>query len=166
MELNPIEQVNFITIVSIIILFTITFFILKRIFFDPLIEIMEKRTEKIERSKSLIDEAKNLLESAREESEKIINEAQTKAERIRTTAKEEALRIKDEKIFESKKKAEELLIEGRREIEMLKVEEKKKLASELLSCTQMTLEKLVERVDEKVLKAMIDKSISEIESLK
>ncbi len=166
MELNPIEQINFITIVSIIILFTITFFILKRIFFDPLIEIMEKRTEKIQRSKSLIDEAKNLLDSAREESEKIINEARAEAERIKTAAKEEALRIKDEKISEAKKQAGKLLLEGRREIEILKAEEKNKLASEVFSCTQMTLEKLIERVNEKVLKALVDKSISEIESLK
>ncbi len=82
MNLNPLEQLNLITMAAMAAIFLMTFFVLRKLFFIPLIEVMEKRAEKIERARTRYEEAGALLEKAREETREIAAQAAGTAERL------------------------------------------------------------------------------------
>ena len=67
MNLNPLEQLNLITMAAMAAIFLVTFFVLKTVLFTPLIDVMEKRAGKLERSRARYQEADVLIEQARED---------------------------------------------------------------------------------------------------
>jgi hypothetical protein len=52
MGLNPLEQLNLVTMAAMAAIFLVTFFILRTVLFNPLIDVMEKRAGKLERSRA------------------------------------------------------------------------------------------------------------------
>lgn len=160
MALNPLAQLNLITIISLIALFIVTYFVLKRVFFDPYIKVMEKRSKKIEKSRDILLEAWALRDNARKEAERILAEAREETERITEEAKEEMARTREAKVAQANTKADEILAKGREKILRLKESEQTKLREDLFSCVNQTLTKLVGKVDERSVQSMVNKVLT------
>lgn len=160
MALNPLAQINLITIISLIALFIVTYFVLKRVFFDPYITVMEKRSKKIEKSRDILLEAWALKENAQREAERIMAEAREETEHITKEAKEEMARIREAKVAQANAEADKILAKGREEILRLKESEQTKLREDLFSCVSQTLAKLVGKVDERTVQSMANKALT------
>ncbi len=157
MNLNPLEQVNLITMTVIAVIFLVTFFILKKVFFMPLIDILEKRTRKLESSRLRYQEADKLIEQAQKEAARIATEAGETAERFSEDIRKELARIGDSKRALANAEAEKILAAGREEVARLKETEQTRLKDHLLACSRQTLVKMIPTVDEEALRLVVNR---------
>ncbi|MFZ3063237.1 MAG: ATP synthase F0 subunit B [Actinomycetota bacterium] len=160
MPLNPLAQINLITIVALMAIFVATYFILRKIFFLPIIEVMEKRTKKIGAARARYVEAWAVKSNAQREAERILAEAGEEAEHITEEAKEEITRVREAKVAQANAEADGILAKGREEIVRLKESEQAKLREDLFSCVNQTLTKLVGKVDERTVHSMVNKVLA------
>lgn len=99
--------------VAQIINFIIILFILKKILYKPVLEMINKRDNEIKKGFKDKEEAQILLKKTEENEVIIIQKAQKKAEKIITDAKEEANETKTQIEVAAKKEAERLIIQAR-----------------------------------------------------
>jgi F0F1-type ATP synthase membrane subunit b/b' len=160
MGLNPLEQLNPVTMAAMAAIFLATFFVLRKVFFTPLIDVMEKRAGKIERAHARYQEADALIEQAREEAAKISAEAAETAERIHADVKEELTRIRDSRRAQATAEAEKILTRGREEFALLQEAEQASLKEHLLTCSKQTLVKMIPEVDEEALRFVVNRVLA------
>ncbi len=160
MGLNPLEQLNLMTMAAMAAIFLATFLILRKVFFIPLIAAMEKRGEKIERARARYGEADALLEQAREEAGRISADATRTAERLAEEAKGEVVRVWDAKRAQANSEADAILAKGREEVASLKEAEQARLKKELLACSRQTLVKIIHEVDEDALRLVVSRVLT------
>jgi F-type H+-transporting ATPase subunit b len=160
MGLNPLEQLNLITMAAIAVIFLLTFFALKKVFFTPLIDVMEKRADKLMRAHTRYREANSLLEKAREEAKRIAAEAAETAAHLSEDVKGELTRIRDSKRAQTNAETEKILASGRVEVERLKATEQGRLKEHLLICSKQTLVKIIPTVDEEALRLVVNRVLT------
>jgi F-type H+-transporting ATPase subunit b len=159
MTLNPLEQLNLITMAAIAAIFLVTLFLLRRVAFLPLIEVMERRERRLERCRRVEQEASALLRKTQGEAERILAEAADQARHLSEAGEEELMRIREERCALASGEAEKILATGREEVLRLAEEEKAKLISHLLTCSRQALVKLIGEVDEDTLRFMVDRVV-------
>ncbi len=160
MNLNPLEQLNLITMAAMAAIFLMTFFVLRKLFFIPLIDVMEKRAGKIERAHTRYEEAGALLEKAREEAGEIAAEAASTAERLAEEVKGEIAKVRDSKRAQADAEADAILARGREEVVHLKEAEQARLKEQLLACSRQTLVKIIHEVDEDALRLVVSRVLT------
>ncbi len=160
MDLNPLEQLNLITMAAMAAIFLVTFFILKKVFFTPLIGIMEKRAGKLETSLARYQEADALIGQAREEAARIAAEAAETAERLSQDLRKELAGIRESKRALANAEAEKILAGGREEVTRLKGMEQARLKDHLLACSRQTLVKMIPTVDEEALRLVVNRVLT------
>lgn len=99
--------------VAQIINFVIIFFILKKILYKPVLDIISKRDKEIKQGLKDKEEAENLLSNAELKETEIIQKAQARAEKIITDAKLEANETKAQIEEQARKDAERTLTQAR-----------------------------------------------------
>jgi F-type H+-transporting ATPase subunit b len=157
MNLNPLEQLNLVTMAAMAAIFLVTFFVLKTVLFTPLIDVMEKRAGKLERARARYQEADALIEQAREEAAKIAAEASETAERFSEDVRRELAGIRESKRALAGAEAEKILATGRAEVARLKGTEQARLKEHLLTCSKQTLVKMIPTVDEEALRLVVNR---------
>ncbi len=157
MELNPLKQINPVVVVSVIVIFTCTYYILRKIFFLPLIEVMEKRHERIEGSKVKLIEAQKIVGRAEKEASATVAGARENADSISRDMRERVEEVRKERIDAAKKEADEFLETGRKEILMSKEAEQAKLRKEAVECVGLACDKLLGKVETNTVETVIDK---------
>lgn len=160
MVLNPLAQINIVTIGALIAIFLVTFFLLRRIFFLPVIDVMEKRAARIETARTKKAEAENLLSRAQLKAEEISAEARAEAERIADAAKGEMIKVREAKTAQANAEADAIQAKGRDEVLVLKRSEEAKLKEDLCVCVNRTLSKMIGPVDEKTVRFMVNKVLA------
>ena len=160
MNLNPLEQLNLITMAAMAAIFLVTFFILKKVFFTPLIDMMEKRAGKLESSRVRYQEADALIEQAREEAARIAAEAAETAERFSEDVRRELVGIGESKRALANAEAEKIFASGREEVARLKGTEQARLKEHLLACSKQTLVKMIPSVDEEALRLVVSRVLT------
>jgi F0F1-type ATP synthase membrane subunit b/b' len=160
MGLNPLEQLNPVTMAAMAVIFLATFVILRKVFFTPLIDAMEKRAGKLERAQARYREAGALVEKAREEAAGIAAEAAEAAKHLHANVKEELARIGDAKRAQASAEAETVLARGRDEVARLREAEQARLKEQLLTCSRQTLVKMIPEVDEERLRFMVSRVLA------
>jgi F0F1-type ATP synthase membrane subunit b/b' len=160
MNLNPLEQLNLITMAAIAAIFLVTFFILKKVFFTPLIDVMEKRAGKLQSSLARYQEGDILIEQAREEAARIAAEAAETAERFSDDIRRELAGIQESKRALAGAEAEKILASGRAEVARLKGTEQTRLKEHLLTCSRQTLVKMIPTVDEEALRLVVNRVLA------
>jgi F-type H+-transporting ATPase subunit b len=155
MSLNPLEQLNLITMAAIAAIFLASFLILRKIIFLPLIDVMEKRARKLERAQAKYDEAGALVAKARGEAEKIMAGAAEESDRLSKQVTDEISRMREPKIAEANAEADTVLARGREEVSRLKESEQAKLKEHLLACSRQTLVKMIGEVNEHTLRFVV-----------
>ncbi len=157
MSLNPLDQLNLITMAVIAAIFLVTFFILKKVFFTPLIDILEKRARKLESSRLRYQEADKLIKQAQESAARIATEAGETAESFSENIRKELARIENSKRALANAEAEKILADGRVEVARLKETEQARLKDHLLACSRQTLLKMIPTVDEEALRLVVNR---------
>lgn len=160
MNLNPLEQLNLFTMAAIAAIFLVTFFVLKTVLFNPLIDVMEKRAGKLESSRARYQEADVLIEQAREEAARIAAEAGETAERFSEDVRRELAGIRESKRALANAEAEKILASGRAETARLKATEQARLKEHLLTCSRQTLVKMIPTVDEEALRLVVNRVLT------
>ena len=160
MNLNPLEQMNLITMAAMAAIFLVTFLILKKMFFTPLIGIMEKRAGKLESSRARYREADALLDQAQGEAARIAAEAGVTAERFSEDVKKELAGIRESKRALANGEAEKILASGREEVALLRKTEQARLKEHLLACSKQTLAKMIPTVDEDALRLVVNRVLA------
>ncbi len=160
MGLNPLEQLNLITMAAMAAIFLATFLVLRKVFFIPLIDAMEKRAGKIERALARYREAEALAGKAREEAGRIAGEAAERAERLSEEVKEELAAIRETKRAQAGAEADAVLASGREEVARLKEAEQARLKEQLLACSKKTLAKMIPEVDEDTLRLVVSRVLA------
>ncbi len=160
MGLNPLEQLNLMTMAAMAAIFLAAFIVLRKIFFIPLITVMEKRDEKIERARARYGEAEALIKKAREEAGHITAEATETAERLAEEAKGEIVRVRDAKRAQAGSEADAILSRGREEVTRLKEAEQARLKEQLLACSRQTLVKIIHEVDDDALRLVVSRVLT------
>lgn len=160
MSLNPLEQINLITMAAVAVIFLATSLILRRVFFLPLIDVMEKRTRKLERARTLYADADALVERSREEAARMVAESTEEADRLTQEVKDELIRIREARIAEANAEAQSILTRGRNEVVVIKEAEQGKSKEQLLVCCRQTLVKMIGEVDEDTLRFVVSRVLS------
>jgi F0F1-type ATP synthase membrane subunit b/b' len=166
MGLNPLEQLNLVTMAALAAIFLATFFILKKVLFLPLIEVMEKRADKLERAHARYEQADALIRQAQEEAAKIAAEAAETAERFSADVKRELAGIREAKHALANAEAENILARGRAEAARIKGTEQSRLKDHLLACSRQTLLKMIPTVDEDALRLVVNRVLTAREAAK
>lgn len=160
MNLNPLEQLNLVTMAAMAAIFLVTFFVLRTVLFTPLIDVMEKRAGKLESSRARYQEADALIEQAREEAARIAAEAAETAERLSEDVRRELAGIGESKRALANAEAEKILANGRAEVARLKGTEQARLKDHLLTCSKQTLVKMIPTVDEEALRLVVNRVLT------
>jgi F0F1-type ATP synthase membrane subunit b/b' len=129
-------------------------------FFNPLIDVMEKRAGRLERSRARYQEADALIEQAREEAARIAAEAAETAERFSEDVRRELAGIRESKRALANAEAEKILANGREEVARLKGTEQARLKDHLLTCSKQTLVKMIPTVDEEALRLVVNRVLT------
>jgi len=160
MDLNPLEQLNLVTMAAMAAIFLATFFVLRTVLFNPLIDVMEKRAGRLERSRARYQEADALIEQAREEAAGIAAEAAETAERFSEDVRRELAGMRESKRALANAEAEQILARGREAVAHLKEAEQARLKDHLLTCSKQTLVKMIPEVDEEMLRFVVNRVLA------
>jgi len=160
MDLNPLEQLNWITMVAMAFIFIATYGILRKVFFTPLLTVMEKRAGKLEKARARYEEARSVTEQAQEEARRIAAEASHAAEQMHEEVKGELARTQESRRAKARAEAESILATGREQIARLKDEEQAKLKDRLLTCSRQTLAKMIPEVSEETLQFVVNRVLA------
>jgi F0F1-type ATP synthase membrane subunit b/b' len=160
MGLNPLEQLNLVTMAAMAAIFLVTFFVLRKVLFNPLIDVMEKRADKFERARAQYQQADALIKQAQEEAAGIAAEAAETAERFSADVKRELAGTRESKRALANAEAENILLSGRAEAARIKGTEQSRLKDHLLACSKQTLVKMIPTVDEEALRLVVNRVLT------
>ena len=141
--------------------FFILFFLLKKFAYQPILKMLKRRREDIEKGVKFSQEVKEKMEKIEEFKEKTLNTANTQALVIVNRAEEIGKIRKDEIIQEANKKVETIVTDAKKIIE----EEKSKMGDEIYKNAQMLIKLGLEKVIGKMPAGERDKNLIE-EALK
>ena len=116
MELNPLNQINLVTIAIVIAVFAITHFVLRRTFFLPVIEVMERRRERLEAAAAVREQAADLVRAAEADAATIRERASQRASRVQQALRDRAQGVRAEKLEAAREDNAAVLEKGREAI--------------------------------------------------
>jgi len=160
MVLNPLDQIHLITTLTTVVIFFLTLLVLRRIVFDPLIEVMERRREKIEAAAIRKARAEAQLQSAQRQADEAVTAAKAEAARMLIGVHEELAGIRREKMAKASTEAEAVLARGREEIAGLRAEEEARLAEELYASVERALTAMIGPVDERAVRLVVGRALA------
>ena len=160
MILDPLSQIHPVTMAAIIVIFLVTLFLLRRIFFLPLRAVMQQRAARIQAARAGKAEAERLLEHARAEAEQALSAAREEATRLAARVEAEAAALRVERLAHATTEAEAILAGGREEVQALSRSEEARLAEELHACAAQALTRMIGTVDDAALRLVLKRVLA------
>jgi F-type H+-transporting ATPase subunit b len=161
MSLDPISQLNLVTIVGVIVLFVITLLVLRKTFFGPLLGVMQKRDAKIEKGRQIRAEAERLIADAQLSAEQVRTDSAAKREQAIAAIRTDIAASRDARIARATAEDEAILAAGRDEVAKLRESEQARMRDSLTACVVETLSSMLETVNERRVREMVDKQLAE-----
>jgi F-type H+-transporting ATPase subunit b len=155
--LDPLAQLDPVTIGGVIVIFLVTLLVLRRIAFDPLIGVMERRDARIAAARAAKAEAEAHLAAVRGEREARAAVAAGEATRALEAAREEAAGRRRARLEAAGAEAEAILARGREEAQALRREEEARLADALRASAAATLARVLGTVDDASLRFVVQR---------
>jgi len=143
LNLNPISQLNIIVLVAAMVIFAVTFLVLRRAFVLPYLQVMEERERFFELADQQDAEGVALLRSADLEAEQALIAAAKQAEQIRAEARERTEAYRRETLETAGAEAAVLLEKGRTRIEADLAEETALLRTQAIACVELACGQLL-----------------------
>jgi F0F1-type ATP synthase membrane subunit b/b' len=160
MELNPINQLNPVTIGATIVTFTATYVVMRKVFFLPLIEVMERRNAHRVEAEGRYSEAEGILSRAEEESRAILARSDEKVRELVEQTRAKAEEGHEATLAAARAMAENALERGRAAIAEEAGAERARLRADAVECVSLSCEKLFGRVDRSAVEANVDRVIA------
>lgn len=140
--------------------FGILFFLLRRYAYAPMLEFLEKRSERIDKGLKDAEAAVKKLSEMEEKEKRVLSEARSEAKAIIATAETAAKKRDAERLAETEAKTKRFLEDARVKIE----EEKEKILieakQEIAEIVTLSVEKILkEKIDTVKDKEMIEKMV-------
>ncbi len=157
MNLNPLTQIDIYVIGATIVVFVATYFILRRVFTDRIVAVMEERRMRCEAADEACQEAQTLLAQAEAEAAAVAEKTAEEAEALIQVAREQAQTEKSRTITQARERTETQLRAGRDGIEEEKQREISRVRTEAIECVGLACEKVAGDVDAEVVSATVDR---------
>jgi len=146
-----------------IVNFLIIFYILKRFLYKPVLEVLKKRKDDIEKGVKDAEEGRLTLEKALEEEKKILRKAQEQTKKIIDDASNQAILIANDIEQNSRKQAEKILTDAKTQIVQETKEAEKRLSQDISKLSIEFLNtSLKEIFGEKEEKLIIEKTLKRL----
>ncbi len=163
MEILKTFGVDPILLVAQIINFIVILYILKKLLYKPVMDMLKKREDVIKEGLKQAEEGKLTLEKALEEEKKILKKAQDQSKKIVDNANEQASAVSKEIEENARKQADKILEEAKRQIEQEAKDTEKRLSENVTNLSIDILRKSIsELFGEKEQKALVEKAIRNI----
>lgn len=151
------NQLDVRVIAAVILIFALTYFALRKTFFEPLIDVMERRRARIEHAAAMRLESREAVEAARERAQALIAEAKRQAEETSRESRERTETERQAKLDEARARAEQLLVSGRAEIAEVRLAEQARVRDEAVDCVVLACHKILGRSDRSVVESTVDR---------
>jgi F-type H+-transporting ATPase subunit b len=135
--------VDWVTLVSQLINFTILYLILKKFALDKIIAAMHKRQEEISQGIKNAHTASLALEQAKTQQDEILTDAHQEARKIISEAKTLAKAVESKMLAEAKTQAQEIVATGHKQIEVEKEKMMLAVRSELAEIVALGVERVI-----------------------
>jgi F0F1-type ATP synthase membrane subunit b/b' len=160
MALDPLAQIHLVTILAVILITLTTLLLLRRIFFLPLIEVMEQRAAKIEAARTQMAAGEAALRAAEAEAERVLAAAAVEAARLAAGVQEEVAGLRTQRLARAGAEAEAILAQGREAVAALGLVEENRLQTELCVCVSRTLATMIGPVDDSAVRFMVHRVLA------
>lgn len=160
MDLNPLAQIDLLTVCITMAVFVLTYWAMRRVYFDRTIAVMEARQARCDAAAAACEEARGEVVAAEQEAARITAEAQERADTLVATARTEAEAAKTASIAEARQAAELRLQEGRAEILAARDTEIAALRAEAVECVSLACGKLAGSADADVVEGVVDRLVA------
>ena len=158
--LNPLDQIQPWVIVAIIVIYALTLLALRRVFFLPLIEVMERRELELEAAEATIAEAERVIAETEPEALRIVAEAHEKADGLRQRSREKAETYRRETVDAAMHASAAALEKGRASIAAERKAEVAQMRDQAVECVTLACDKLVGAADPRTVTASVDKLLA------
>lgn len=163
-ELVKTFHIDWKLMIAQLINFAIVLFVLWKFALKPLMKVMNKRSDEIEKSLENAKEIETRLNEADKLKEEKVLEAKKEAQEIMEKASKEAEQIKNEKIIETKNEVEKLVKKSKEEIGAEKEKMVEDAKKELGNLVILTSGKLIEKnLDDQANRKLVDETIKAAE---
>lgn len=160
MNLNPLNQIEPVTIGATVAIFTGTYAVLRKSVFVPLITVMEDRQDRIDAGLDAADEAHRLVCDAEALAGERLRLAKLEGDQILDAAREKAERRREELLTIAQDEATAYLDAGRAKITQTRDAEISELRREALDCVELACAKLLVPVDKATAASIVDSVIA------
>lgn len=160
MELNPLNMIEPVVIAGVVAIFILTHFVLRRVFFLPVIEVMERRRERLDTASTMRDQAAEVQRSAARDVDTLRERARSRAESVGQTVRERAQAARRERLDAARAESAKIVEDGRGAIATEREAELAKLRAETSSCVGVACERLLGRTDTHTIDAIVDRLVS------
>ncbi len=126
MELLSKLGINWKLLAAQLINFAILFYVLRRFAYQPIVKMLNERSQKIEKGLRDADESRKKLAEIMEKEKEVLKEARAEARVIVAKAEEQAKKSREEIAAEARRQAENILENAKKKI----AEEKNKMMAE------------------------------------
>jgi F0F1-type ATP synthase membrane subunit b/b' len=160
MQLNPLAQINPLVIVTVGVIFVATYFVLRKVFFSPVIDVMERRFEHVQEAKTMRERAAEVGRTSEHDAEDALAAAGAKVEAILDRSREEAGRARQARLGAVREETDRLLEAGRSDIMEAREAELAKLREETTVCVTIACDKLLHGADPHVVSSVVDRLVA------
>jgi F-type H+-transporting ATPase subunit b len=162
---NPLVQVDPGLAIWTIVVFVILLFLLKKVAWGPLLNALEARQERIQKSLDDAQKAQQELERLNRESADILKKAHAEADSIISKSYSEAEKLKDEMKQKAREEAEVIIRDARSQIETETGKALRQIRGEIADMSVMIASKLIQRNFTKEDNAeLIEETLKQIEA--
>ncbi len=154
--------INLPNLITQIVNFSILVFVLSRIVYKPILDILEKRKKKIEEGLMITESMLKEKEELEKKKQKVLEEARNEARAIVEKSRDEGKKVEQEVINQARKKAEEIIEHGKKDVEIRKKELEERmnrLAVDL--ATELSKKVVVEILDDKKQEIIVRKRVAQ-----
>ena len=160
MQLDPLQMLDPRVIGVCIGIVIVAYFVLRKWFFLPYIEVMQERAERIDKGRALRDEAKQITEGAQWEVASIQGKAKADAEELERSSQVQSAEYRKEAMAAAVVEIDELLKKGRGEIAADAEVEAAELRSQAIECVALACERLLGKRDDVLIASAVDRTLA------
>jgi len=160
MQLDPLQMLDPRVIGVCIGIVIVAYFVLRKWFFLPYIEVMQERAERIDKGRALRDEAKQITEGAQWEVASIQGKAKADAEELERSSQVQSADYRKEAMAAAVVEIDELLKKGRGEIAADAEVEAAELRSQAIECVALACERLLGKRDDVLIASAVDRALA------
>jgi F-type H+-transporting ATPase subunit b len=160
MVLDPLAQLRLDAVCAVVAISLVTFALLRRVFFAPLLTVMERRGRRIEAATAARAEAQRLLDEARSRAEALLAGARDDAERLLDAARAEGARAREAAVGRATAEARALLAAAREEALALERAARARFEEELCACVAEVVERVSGRADEPTVRLLVRRALA------